>query len=211
MKARSLRELTPLDVQLEDGLAVRLRPIQPGDTERVQRALALLSESSFRKRFSQISANHDLAEYLSNTANEQQVTWLAMDAQNQDAPGFGGASLWLDLEADRQAEASFTVADAWHRKGFATLLFSILWIEGWNLGLRRIVGYARPSNAAIQGWWTALGGTVSHSPSLVQMNFEMVSPEEVIQKVGYDLHASPRQYEFADWLQHWMNLLDEAS
>ncbi len=209
MEAPSLNRLAPLEASLDVDFKVLLRPIGRHDVDRVEGGLLHLSGESFFNRFLRHTSARELAEYLCQSRNE--LTWVALNPDDSDFPGYGGASLWRDAQIDDLAEMSITVVDAWQRRGLACLLFSILWIEGWRRGLRRITGLCRGSNVAILNWWSGLGGSVALEGGYGQLSYTLVTPEKFIDLIGYDLHASAIQVEIASWLQHWREVLENPS
>lgn len=204
----SLVQLAPIEATVDSDLRVLLRPIGPQDIDRVERALQNLSEESFRNRFWANAPDQRIAEYLCESGNE--LTWVALDPEDSNFHGFGGASLWRDPDNEARAEISLTIGDPWQRRGLGCLLFSILWTEGWSTELRRVTGVARSNNLAILNWWSGLGGTVELRNGCAYLDFELVAPEEFIAMVEYDLHAHSVQYEVASWLRHWQEVLNSA-
>ena len=113
---------------------MRLRPITPGDRERIHRADALLSEEArlnrFWERSAGLSAQH--AERLPDVDGSDHLSWISLNPEDETFRGYGGASYWRAPDDPTRAELSFTIADAWQRRRLATLFFSILWFDGWR-------------------------------------------------------------------------------
>ncbi|MEM9015367.1 MAG: GNAT family N-acetyltransferase [Verrucomicrobiota bacterium] len=200
-----LEERAPLRVTLESGLKTRLRPLGPEDIRRVQEAWHLLSDESKRNRYwnRQNEMSEELASALVTTDSANHLAWIALHESDDDFPGYGGASLWRDEENPESAEITFTIGDTWQREGLASLFFSLLWFEGWQIGIREITGVARPRNAAIRDWWDSLGGELSIRSGHLHFRFPLEAPEMFRQRVAYEMPPSSRRVAVAEWLQEW--------
>ncbi len=209
----SLADRAPLDRRLSDGMGVRLRPIIPQDRERIQRAYALLSEASRYQRFwerpPQLREAH--AERLSSTDGKDHVGWIALNPEDADFPGFGGASYWRCREDPTQAEVALTIADAWQRRGLATLLFSVLWFEGWREGIRTFTGQCLRQNRAIRRWWQEMGGQMVEESRLCRLRLDLEAPDILLQRIAFEIRPGPRRVEVAEWMRDWQAVAGTAS
>lgn len=202
-----LWDLAPLPVTLWDGTRVLLRPLRPGDEGRLQQAYAqLLSTESRYNRFWRKSDEMpvDLAARLTATDGVNHVAWAALNPDDEQFPAFGAASFWRDAERTDRAELSFTIADDWQRRGFATLLFSILWFDGWRTGLRGLYGFSRPGNVAIRDFWRAVGGREVLSLNEAELTFDLTAPEEFVERVAFEMEPGPLRHDVAVWMQEWL-------
>jgi GNAT superfamily N-acetyltransferase len=148
------------------------------------------------------------ADSLTDTDRDQHIAWAALPVIDGELPGYAGASFWRSKTSPEEAELAFTVADAWQRKGLATLLFSILWHEAWHLGVREFVGYCRPRNEAIISWWDDVGGEVVPGPQQVSLRLPLVSPEQFLERVPFEMPSSFRRIETAEWMRRWVEEMD---
>ncbi len=199
----------PFDRRLEDGLEVRLRPIVSSDRDRIQSAYGMLSSESRLNRFWEQpdQLGPSLVERLTSVDGVDHVAWIALDPGDGDFPGFGAASFWRDPDDPTCAEIGVTVVDSWQRRGLATLLFSVLWFEGWRLGLRAFRGHSRPENRAILNWWLEQGGEVEERGARqCRMWLPLVDPESFVDRIAFDIRPTYRQIETADWLRDWLRL-----
>lgn len=203
-----LGDRAPFDRRLEDGLSVRLRPIVPEDRERVHRAYELLSEESRLNRFWERPQRlgEERAERLTDVDGSDHVAWMALDPGDESFPGFAGGSYWREADDPSRAELSFTVADAWQRRGLATLLFSILWFEGWGEGVRTFVGQCRKGNLAMVSWWADLGGSVVEEARHCQLTLALTDPEIFLERIAFEVRPSYRRIEAASWLRDWRGM-----
>lgn len=205
---RSLSELAPLEAEVDDDLRVLLRPLGQGDLERVRRAWALLSEESRMNRFWEKprEMHPSRAVALTDTDPYWHVAWVALDPGDDGFPGFGGASFWRDRDRPDRAELAFTIADAWQRRGLATLLFSVLWIEGWRTGLREFTGTCRLENGGMVSWWRGMGGSAERGSRQWELRLPLEPPEAMVQRVGYEISPGMRRVELREWMQRWLEM-----
>jgi GNAT superfamily N-acetyltransferase len=205
---RALSDFAPFDRCLEDGLEVRLRPIVPEDRERIHRAYELLSEESRLNRFwerpPRLSERH--AARLAGIDRDDRLAWIALNPADESFPGYAGASFWRDEEEPARAELSFTVADAWQRRGLATLLYSILWHEGWRSGVREFTGQCRKQNRAMARWWTEMGGRVSDASRHFELSLVLEDPAVFLERIAFAVSPSYRLIEVAAWLREWKGM-----
>lgn len=204
-----LRHSAPLDVEV-GGLVVRLRPLAASDRDRARRAYSMLSEESRMNRFwekpSELSPSR--AESLTDTDNDDHVAWVALPVDDEEIPAYGAASFWRDSVGSNYAELAFTVGDRWQRMGFATLLFSILWFDGWRTGIRRFEGFCRLRNTAMAAWWESVGGTVDEHKHRFELTFDLEDPERFMENTAFGMPSDPRQVDVAEWMQRWLEITD---
>lgn len=201
----ALSDFAPFDRCLEEGLAVRLRPIVPEDRERIHRAYEMLSEESRLNRFwerpERLGEHH--AARIAEVDGLDHLAWIALNPEDEDFPGYGGASWWRDGHDPARAELSFTIADAWHRRGLATLLYSILWHEGWRCGVREFTGQCRKNNVAMVRWWAEMGGRVREEARHFELDLALEDPAVFLERIAFTVRPSYRLIESAAWLRDW--------
>lgn len=207
-----LRDIAPLSLEV-GGIETSLRPLDRDDLGRARRAYSMLSVESRMNRFwekpRELSPSR--AEALTDTDNHNHVAWVALPVDDQETPGFGGASFWRNENEPTRAEIAFTVGDPWQRSGFATLLFSILWFDGWRTGLRHFEGYCRPENTAMASWWESIGGAVEEQRRQFELHFELKAPENFVSQVGFGMPTGLRQVDVAEWMQRWLEITGEPN
>jgi len=202
-----LRRRMPFTVTGGGGFAIRLRVVTSEDRARIQRAYSLLSDRSRLNRFWSTAKemNEELAGRLARTNEADHLSWIALDPEDDDFPGFGAASLWIDRAHPTQAEVSLTIADAWQHRGLGTLLFSLLWFEGWELGVRRVFAFGRAGNHEMHAWWTQMGGQVAVVGTGLEMTLDLMPPADLVHQAGFDLHATNSMVDLAGWMQQWLD------
>ena len=206
--AKTIQEIAPIAVEI-DGVLANVRPLEKRDFDRVRKAYSMLSEESRMNRFwekpRELSSSR--AESLTNTDNRDHIAWFALPRdENDPIPGFGGASFWRDETDSDRAELAFTVGDPWQRRGFATLLFSLLWFEGWRMGLRQFHAVCRIDNTAMVAWWKGMGGQIEEGRRQYELSLELESPEKFVERVSYGIPTSPRQVDLAEWMTVWLEM-----
>lgn len=202
-----LSDLAPLAVRLWDGTPVRLRPIRPGDETRVQQAYAdLLSSESRLNRFWRKTRQmpSELAARLTDTDETGHVAWFALKPDDETFPGYGGASFWRHPDRPEEAEITFTIADDWQRHGFATLLLSILWVDGWRTGLRKFAGFCRLENQAMRAFWKSMGGREMLTPNACELHLDLLEPDGFVHQAAYEMTQGLHRQELAAWMQEWL-------
>ncbi len=201
----SLKEIAPIRTSLHDGTELLLRPIRKEDRARVKQSYQWLSEESRMNRFWEKprELSDAWAARLVSDDEAKHLCWVALNPNDFDFPGYGGGSLWVDEDNRESAEISFTVGDPWQRCGMATLFYSVLYWEGWNMGIRRLHGYSRIGNEAMVSWWESIGGSVRQTQRQYELSLNLESPDRFISRVSYNLASGARQVEIAEWLRDW--------
>lgn len=140
-----------LETTLKNGLHATIRPISPADKWRLQEGLKALSpESRYRRFFREI--DHFTAEqldYLTDVDGINHVAWIALSADNIDAPGLGVAR-WIRIsEEATAAEAAVTVLDQFHGQGLGTTLMWLLAKSAIEQGITDFRIWALGENAPL--------------------------------------------------------------
>ncbi|MEC5125965.1 GNAT family N-acetyltransferase [Verrucomicrobiales bacterium BCK34] len=202
-----LRHFAPLEVELGD-FQVCLRPLGVADRDRVRQGYALLSEESRMNRFWEKPGemSQSRAESLTNTDSRNHVAWVVLPQEESAIPAYGAASFWRDSRDSSSAELAFTIGDPWQRKGFASLLFSILWFDGWRTGLRSFHGVSRRRNLAMASWWESVGGEVSEHGRQYELHLDLKEPQAFVDQIAFGITAGSRQVEVAEWMQLWLEI-----
>ena len=151
-----------LRLTLADGRPVALRPVVPGDRDRLAQGFAELSEESRRLRFlGSVSTLSDAAlRYLTDVDHVDHVAWGALDLTDPDAPGFG-VGRWIRLATEPDvAEFSVTVLDTAQGLGVGKLLLAVLSVVAEEKGVRALRGLVGRENDRMTTWLRRLGAVV---------------------------------------------------
>ena len=210
--AALLRHFAPLEVEIGD-LLVRLRPLGAADRDRVRQGYALLSEESRMNRFWEKPGemSQSRAESLTDTDSRNHVAWVALPQEGDAIPAYGAASFWRDSHDSSRAELALTIGDPWQREGLASLLFSILWFDGWRTGLRSFHGVSRLRNVAMASWWESVGGQVSEEGRRYELHLDLKEPQAFVDQIAFGIKAGSRQVEVAEWMQLWLEIASGAA
>jgi GNAT superfamily N-acetyltransferase len=125
--------------KLKDGTPVFVRPIEEGDSERERRFIEALSLESRRMRFlGEInSPSASLLEHFVHPDPEREAAYIALINVGGEEREIGVARYSMDSDG-KACECAVTVADAWQKKGLASLLMQRLIDEAKRHGLARI-------------------------------------------------------------------------
>ena len=119
---------TSFDFKLRDGTRIRVRPVQPGDKERLEEGLKDLSAESRYLRF--MGGKKRLAQkelrYLTELDWNKHQAWIAVDPKQRGEPTLGVARCVPLEDEPKVAEAAVAVVDSVHGKGLGTFLLSVL-------------------------------------------------------------------------------------
>jgi RimJ/RimL family protein N-acetyltransferase len=114
----------PAAVPLRDGSTVAVRPIEPGDRERLRRGFERLSFESRYRRF--LSAMPQLSEsqlsYLIDVDHHDHEALIAIDPASGEAVA---VARYVRTNPDA-AECAVTVADDWQGRGLGTAMLELL-------------------------------------------------------------------------------------
>jgi RimJ/RimL family protein N-acetyltransferase len=125
-------------LELNDGAALRLRPIRPDDAPRLVELFHRLSPRTVYQRF--FRAYDRLPDHWYHRfAHVDYRTRLALVAEQQEAGGplLHAVARYEPGEADGATEIAIVVEDAWQHRGLGTLLLDALLAAAEARGLRR--------------------------------------------------------------------------
>jgi len=128
-----------VDLNLDDGTPVRVRPIVPTDRERIEEGLRELSPESRYLRFLR-SIDH-----LTNVDYFDHFAWVALDTS--DNRGMGVAR-YARLEGET-AEAAVVVLDRYQHRGLGAILLRLVAETAYAHGIRRFRAWAAPRNTVV--------------------------------------------------------------
>lgn len=142
-------------VALDDGSRVLIRPILPGDTAELKRALAGADPETLLHRF--FTAAPHLGEkeihYLAEVDYERRLALVALDDEGHGV----GIARHEGLSDPKTAEVAVVVDPQWRRRGLAGHLLSRLEGPARRHGIERFVAVYLPENRAVAGLFHQLG------------------------------------------------------
>lgn len=157
---RELRSETDrLDIKLNDGTPVLLRPVLPEDRQRLQNELSLMSEESRHQRFFSaiLEFSEEQLSYFTQVDQTSHVAWIALDAAAPGQPGLGIARFIRYPDQPRMAEVAFAVIDSYHAKGLGSALLATLYLKAQSHGIETLRALVLVDNGRVTTWLHRLG------------------------------------------------------
>jgi CRP-like cAMP-binding protein len=115
----------PIPIVARDDTELMLRPVLPGDTERVANAHVQFSPETMYRRFLSVrTPTAALLRYLFEVDYVDHFVWVVTDGV--DGPVVADARFVRDADDPSLAEVAFMVADMYQGRGIGTLLVSAL-------------------------------------------------------------------------------------
>ncbi len=141
----------PIPLTLADGTELLVRPIEPGDKERLADGLRRLSEETIRKRFLAAKPRFSSSElrYLTEVDGYDHIALVAVLAGDPD--GLVAVARCVRLpEAPDTAEMAIVVADHLQGKGLGRRMAQLLADEARSVGVARFAATMLGENVAAQ-------------------------------------------------------------
>jgi RimJ/RimL family protein N-acetyltransferase len=146
-------------VELHDGTKALIRPIGPGDSDRLKEGFESSSERSRYLRF--LSPQPKLStrqlQYLTDVDHDHHEAFIAVDPESGQS--FGTARYVRDETDPASAEFAVGVGDRWMRLGLATELMRALVERAKEAGVTRFIGVIHEENQAIRGLVQKVAGS----------------------------------------------------
>ena len=153
-----------LQLRLDDGTPVLLRPLRPEDSHFLEEGLARLSTSSRITRFfapvTQFTP-HQLA-YLSDVDQHDHVAWGALNTSLKEPLGIGVGRFARLPDEPHVAEVAVAVIDEYQRHGLGGLLLGVLYGLARERGVEVLRAFVLPQNPGLTERLHALGGEIRH-------------------------------------------------
>jgi acetyltransferase len=183
-----------LELTLRDGTPIVARPLSPADRDKVAEAYRRLSPESRYHRFwthtGEVIGERMLARLL-DADQLNHAIWALLDPA-REFQAFAAASYWRSADDPAEAEFTVTVLDADHRRGAATLLLAILWLNAFAHGIARFAGYVMPENRHAARWMAATGASGGWDGYKLVFHWDLTQPAALpLTRAGGEL---------ADWL-----------
>jgi GNAT superfamily N-acetyltransferase len=137
-------------VELRDGTRTLIRPLGPGDRERLAKGFQTASpESNFRRFLSpQPRLSSAQLDYLTAIDHDRHEALIAVDPETGES--FGTARYVRSDDQPEIAEFAVGVGDRWMRIGLGTALLSALVVRAREAGIVRFTGLIQAENKAIR-------------------------------------------------------------
>lgn len=168
---------------LRDGTRVLLRPIEPGDRDRLSEGLQRLSPRSryFRFHTAVDELSDDQLTYLTEVDGHDHVAWIALDEAHPEVPGIGVAR-YIRLPGEPEtAEAAITVADEYQGRGAGTVLLGLLAGSARANGIEVFRNYVLAENTPMLEVFDRLGADRElGAPGLYRVDLRLPTAEETV-------------------------------
>lgn len=187
-------------VRLRDGERVSLRPIEPGDRERLRRAFDRLGpESRYRRFFSPVDhLTESQLDYLTQVDHHNHEALAAV----QDGEIRGVARYVRPAPDSPRAEVAVAVGDDWQGRGMGTELLDALSRRARADGVRTFTAAALSDNRAIIDLLGGLGSTVKRQTGAGQVELEIeLEGEDSLHELMR--HAASGAVRFAERIRSW--------
>jgi GNAT superfamily N-acetyltransferase len=164
--------------ELRNGAPIVVRPILPGDKERLVEAFARLSETSRYRRFGTAvqRLTDEQLRYLTEIDYEDHMAWVALDPTAPGEPGLGVARYVRLPDEPAVAEAAVTVVDSHQGLGLGSILLGVLGLSAVAHGIRVFRAYVLEENLAMQELFAGLGATMHHEGPMLRVDVPL--PED---------------------------------
>lgn len=162
---RALDEWTWVTVD-SSGAAIKIRPLQRDDEQREIAFIGSLSERSrFFRMFTPLKfLSPALISQFMDVDYDRRMALVAT-VGDAEAETFVGIARYGPADRPERAELGITVADAWQRRGIATLLIRALTRFAREHGFRELAGVVLPDNHAMLALARSLGFTIHVEPA----------------------------------------------
>jgi RimJ/RimL family protein N-acetyltransferase len=136
------------ETTLRDGSTVAIRPLEPGDGNRVREIWDGMSELSRRRRF--LTPADDMSDedlrYLVDVDHRRHEALVALDGSGRGV----GVARYVRTPGDpTSAEVAVAVVDDWHRRGLATELLGRLSELARQNGIERYKAIVSADNEVV--------------------------------------------------------------
>lgn len=179
--ASSLDEWTWTTVARDD-VPIKVRPLRRDDE---QREIAFIASLSERSRFFRLFAplrylSPELLSHFMDVDYDRRMALVAtVDVAGEET--FVGVARYGAADRPDRAELGVTVADAWQRRGIATVLIKALMRFAQAHGFRELSGFVLPENHAMLALARSLGFTIDYDAA------------EHVMRIAHQLAAAPAE------------------
>jgi protein lysine acetyltransferase len=170
----------PVPVRLRDDSELLLRPVLPGDRERLTASLAHFSPETLHRRFLVGNALTERAKaYLFDVDYVDHFVWVAVSRADQ--LGVADARFIRDKTDALVAEVAFTVADDYQGRGVGTLLLGALAVAARESGVERFAASVLENNRPMRAILNRAGAHWrSEGYGVVETEIDVPAPRDFL-------------------------------
>ena len=184
-----------IEVELDNGTHVRIRPGRPDDRAALMEAFERFSDTSRYYRFfsAKPQLSDSLATSLSDVDDEHQLAWAVFDPEKPSAVGdasglaIASARLFVTPAEPGFAEATLAIVDDYQGRGLGRFLIELLISTAAIDDIHTVVFEVLATNRAMRalmGKVGAHGRSLPDDPTVVRYEMPVPSLEEVDPTVG---------------------------
>jgi len=148
-------------VALRDGRTVLVRPVYPGDFDRLKHGVQQMSRTSRYMRFFSFfdELTDEQARYFTQIDQINHVAWCAVEP-SEAQHGYGLARFVRDSPSSPVANFAVAVIDEMQGCGLGVLLLAAIYLRAGQIGLSELQGEMLPDNPAMPKLMPKLGGRI---------------------------------------------------
>lgn len=171
--------VVPIPIRLADGTELTLRPVLPGDNERISSGQVEFSRETLYRRFMSPSGpSVTLMNYLFEVDYVHHFVWVLTDGM--DGPVVADARFVVDEQDSTLAEVAFIVGDQYQGRGIGNLLMDALVVAAHVSGVRRFCAQVFAENAPMRAILDKFGADWTRSePGVVSTEFDVPTFDEL--------------------------------
>ncbi len=177
--------IKPIPIEARDGTELMLRPVLPGDTQRVVHGHVMFSPETLYRRFLSVrTPTETVLTYLFEVDYVDHFVWVVTDGE--DGPVIADARFVRDQNDITTAEIAFMVADAYQGRGIGTLLFAALSVAARVDGVERFRARVLTDNLPARALLDRLDAPwVREEPGVVSSIIDVPDPERLPVKIKH--------------------------
>jgi protein lysine acetyltransferase len=187
--------ITPITFEARDGTELMLRPVLPGDTQRVAHGHVMFSPETLYRRFLSVrTPTATVLTYLFEVDYVDHFVWVVTDGE--DGPVIADARFVRDQDNPTVAEIAFTVADEYQGRGIGTVLFAALAVAARVDGISTFHARVLSDNLPARALLDRLDAPwIREEPGIVSATVEVPEPAKLRVKIDHlkDIHDVARQ------------------
>ncbi len=169
--------IAPIAISADDGTALLLRPVLPGDAERYKSNGAFSRETLYRRYQGSAPTEARLA-YLFEVDYVDHFVWVVTDGV--EGPVVADARFIRDQDDPRSAEVALTVADAYQDRGIGTLLLGALAVAASVDGIEHFHAQTLSDNPPARALGDKVNARWEHEePGVVTTTGEIPAPDDL--------------------------------
>ena len=177
--------LMPIPIKARDGTELMLRPVLPGDTQRVAHGHVMFSPETLYRRFLSVrTPTETVLTYLFEVDYVDHFVWVVTNGE--DGPVVADARFVRDQDDPTIAEIAFTVADAYQGRGIGTVLFAALAVAARVDGVTKFHARVLSDNLPARALLDRLDAPwIRDEPGVVAATVEVPDPTKLPVKIEH--------------------------